>query len=102
MVGTVTMKRGYNSIFYFAQRSGESDCVVNELKLHVVNGEWKYDIVEIFKVNEGTIINIQMDSENRKKTDSIYKNNRKLIEKRKEVLNRLFIIDDKENMFHLQ
>ena len=42
-----------------------------------------------------------MDSDNRDKTDSIYLYNNTLVEERKSVANRIFIVDDKENLFQL-
>ena len=98
----VKMTRGYNSYFYYAQNIGDSDCVVNELKLSNISQEWHSEILEVYKVNEGTVIALEMDPDNRDQTDSIYTYKNKLKEERSTVLNKIFVIDDKENMFQLR
>lgn len=35
------LQRGFNSVFYFVQSIGETDSIVNELKLNMVSGEWE-------------------------------------------------------------
>ena len=100
----ITMPRGFNDHFYFAQKYGETDCVVKQLTLSFMNGEWQYDTLEVHKINEGTVIALEMNPDNRDYTDSIYTNNNMLREKRKDVnvLNEIFIVDDKENLFHIK
>ena len=58
---SVTMARGVRSIFYFVQDAGDSDVVVNELKLYLVSQEWKSILQEVHKVNEGSVIALEMD-----------------------------------------
>ena len=64
--------RGYNSTFYFAQEVGDSDCCVFEMKFHYSSQKWQPNLVEVLKINEGTVIAMEMDPDNREKTDSIY------------------------------
>lgn len=66
------LQRGFNSVFYFVQAIGETDSIVNELKLNMVSGEWETQILEIHKVAEGRVIALEIDAENFSRTDSAY------------------------------
>ena len=43
-----------------------------------------------------------MDPDNRERTDSVYTYDNTLIEEQPDVLNRFFVIDDKETLFHIR
>lgn len=43
-----------------------------------------------------------MDPGNRDRTDSVYTYKNRLIEEQPDVLNKIFVIDDKETLFHIQ
>ena len=93
------MLRGYNSHFYFVEKSSSgSDQVIMEFKAKVVSDDWDYDIYEIFKVNEGKILALELDPENTLETDSIFTYGRELIEERPHVKNRLYIVNDSEDI----
>lgn len=79
-MANVTFQKGYNSTFYYCQIANDTDCIVNELQLQIVNGEWIFNAYEVMKTNEAMIIALEMDPENREKTDSIYRYDRSLIE----------------------
>ena len=96
------MIRGYNSFFYYVEKTGESDDVVIELKLSFIGSEWNFSTKEVHKVNEGSVIALEIDPENRERTDSVYTYNNELIEEQPSVLNKIFVIDDKESMFHIR
>jgi len=40
----LALQRGFNSVFYFVQGIGETDSIVNELKLTNVSSEWAVQI----------------------------------------------------------
>jgi hypothetical protein len=89
------LQRGFNSIFYYVERgSSGDDQIIYELKADIVKGNWKCDPNQIFKINEGQILALELDPENNGECDSIYTNDRQLKETREEVLNRLYIVDD--------
>jgi hypothetical protein len=97
------MQRGYNSHIYYTEKGGNgNDCVINELKCQVVSQKWTTIATEIYKINDGRIIALEMDSENREMTDSIYTYNNKLIETQAAALNKFYILDDKENLICLR
>ena len=73
-----------------------------ELKMNIVRQQWQPQLLEIYTVREGTIIALEIDIDNREKTDSIYTYNNELIESREDVTNQLYFIDDKENMLKLR
>ena len=66
------MVRGYNSYTYFAQKAGDSDDVISELKLTIKGGTWRCNTQEVHKINEGAVIALEIDCDNREKTDSVY------------------------------
>jgi hypothetical protein len=78
------------------------DMNVNEMKLNKVSRNWAEHILEIHVCREGKIIALEMDSQNREETDSIYTHNNTLIESREEVTNKLYIMNDKETLFLLR
>ena len=45
------------------------------------------ELLEIYTVREGTILALEMDVDNREKTDSVYTHNNQLIESREDVTN---------------
>ena len=98
----LTLQRGYNGVFYFVQAIGESDSIVQEMKLNQVSGEWDVQLMEVHKVSEGRIIALELDPENIARPDSGYSYKHQLIEPIPEVLNMFYVIDDKENMWKLR
>lgn len=68
----LTLQRGFNSVFYYTQAIGETDSIVQELKVSLVSGEWNFQLLEIHKVSEGRIIALEMDPENYGNADSAY------------------------------
>lgn len=61
-------------------------------------GAWVVGKKTIHKITEGSFLALEMDPENTKDTDSIYTYDRDLIETREEVLNRLYVLDDHEDI----
>ena len=96
------MIRGYNSYIYYVKKVGETDDAIVAMKFSHMSGDWQLNEVECHKVNEGNIIALELDPDNRERTDSVYTYDNKLIEEQPEVLNRFFVIDDKENFFHIR
>lgn len=53
-MATVTMQRGYNDLFYYAEYgAGKSDQRVYEVRAKLNSGFWEIKPYEIFKINEG-------------------------------------------------
>jgi hypothetical protein len=63
---------------------------------------WQINEAEVHKINEGCAIALELDPGNRDRTDSVYTYNNKLIEEQPEVLNQIFVIDDKETLYHIR
>ena len=96
------MLRGYNSHFYFVEKSTSGgDRVIMEMKAKVVSDEWICDQHEIYKVNEGKILALELDPENTLETDSIFTYDRELIEERPHVLNKLYVVNDSEDIIKI-
>lgn len=98
----IMMIRGYNSHFYYAKKAGDTDDAVFSFKLYRKSQSWTVTQHEVVKVNEGQVIALEQDPDNRERTDSAYTYKNKLIEEQAEVLNKIFVIDDKETMFHIR
>lgn len=98
----VLMIRGYNSYLYYVKQAGETDVAVIALKLSKMSTNWQINEVEVHKINEGCVIALELDPNNRDRTDSVYTYNNKLIEEQPEVLNQIFVIDDKETLYHIR
>ena len=97
----ILIQRGYNNTFYYASNTIKgTDVEVQELTLNKVGNSWIHNTKEVHVVREGNIIALEMDPENRSKTDSIYTHGNTLIENRSEVTNNLYIVDDKENLYY--
>ena len=95
----ILMQRGYNSLIYYVKRSETgSDQAIKELNAHIVCGTWVVGKKTIHKITEGSFLALEMDPENTKETDSIYTYDRDLIETREEVLNRLYVLADHEDI----
>ena len=96
---TLLMQRGYNSLIYYVESSPTgSDMFIKELCARVVGGNWDVLKSTIYKINEGSILALELDPENIDETDSIYTNDRSLIEKRDEVMNMLYVLDNYEEL----
>ena len=97
------MQRGYKNVIYFAERTVKgSDMEVIELKVSKVGSNWTESLQEVKVVREGRVIALELDPANRSATDSVYTYGRKLLEDRDNVTNKIYIVDDKENMFYLR
>ena len=72
-----------------------------EFKAKIVSKKWEWDLHEIYKVNEGKIIALEIDPENTLETDSIYTNDRNLIEERPEVKNVLYLVNDSQDLVQI-
>lgn len=95
------MQRGYKNYIYFAEESEKgTDSQVNELKIFKVGNKWTHNIQEVLVVREGNIISLELDPENRKNVDALYSHGRVLMPDRDQCTNMLYVVDDKENMFH--
>ena len=88
------MIRGYNSFMYYVKSAGETDVAVIALKLNKMSTNWQVNEVEVHKINEGSVIALELDPGNRERTDSVYTYKNQLIEEQPEVLNQIFVIDD--------
>ena len=96
---TLLMQRGYNSLIYYVESSPTgSDMFIKELYARIVGGDWDVMKSTIYKINEGSILALELDPENIDETDSIYTNDRSLIEKRYEVKNMLYVLDNYEEL----
>ena len=70
-----------------------------QVQAKVVNGNWNLDKnKEIYKINEGAIIALELDTDNIKESDSMYTYDRKLQSMNEDVMNRLYVVDDSENL----
>ena len=70
-----------------------------QVQAKVVNGNWNLDKnKEIYKINEGVIIALELDTDNIKESDSMYTYDRKLQSMNEDVMNRLYVVDDSENL----
>ena len=87
---------------YYVKSSGETDVAVIALKLNKMSTNWQVNEVEVHKINEGSVIALELDPNNRERTDSVYTYKNKLIEEQPEVLNMIFVIDDKETLYHIR
>ena len=96
------MIRGYNSYIYYVKKVGETDDAVVAMKFSHMSGQWQVNEVECHKINEGSVIALELDPDNRDRTDSVYTYDNKLIEEQPEVLNKIFVVDDKETLFHIR
>lgn len=93
--------RGFNSHFYFVQKAKSgNDQLIMEVKAKGKKDgtDWDCMINSIFKVNEGKILALELDPENTNETDSIYTYDRDLVQERPHVLNKLYIVDDHEDL----
>lgn len=98
-MATLLMQRGYNSLIYYVESSPTgSDMFIKELCARVVGGDWDVSKSTIYKINEGSFLALELDPENIDETDSIYTNDRSLIEKRDEVKNMLYVLDNYEEL----
>ena len=68
----IKMVRGFNSYFYFAARSNETDAVIYELKLTMQGKLWSANTLEVLKMNESRVIALELDHESRERSESIY------------------------------
>ena len=99
LMAPVTMQRGYNSILFYVKFSeNRSDAHVFELSLLKKGQEWNEELTEIHVVREGTVLALQIDSENRQLIDSSYTYGNKLKEYNYDATNMIYLMDDKENL----
>jgi len=63
--------------------------------------EWNEESTEIHVVREGTVLALQIDSENRQLIDSSYTYSNKLKEYNYDATNKIYLMDDKENLLLL-
>ena len=95
----IMMQRGFNSFIYYVEKSATgSDQVIKEVSARVIGGDWAYFIFPIYKITEGSILALELDPENVAETDSIYTHDRELIERREDVRNRLYVLDNNEDI----
>ena len=95
----ILMLRGSNSHFYFVEISSQgNDQLVMEVKARVIGNAWECETNQIYKVNEGSIIAMEIDPENTFETDSIFTYDRVQISERPQALNKLYIVDDHEDL----
>lgn len=82
------MQRGYHSIIYFGEVSvSGQDVLLMELKMKIARAQWQPELLEIHTVREGSVIALEMDIDNREKTDSVYRYNNDIIESDEYVTN---------------
>ena len=69
-----------------------------EVKAKLVSNNWECIFSQIHKINEGKVLALELDPENNMETDSIFTYDRDLVEERPQVLNKLYVVDDHEDV----